>query len=193
MRKLAATVRKMTVVSTALLLATALFMVPNQGTAAEPIKFGVSTAISGDAAAYGKPFLDAILMMADIINAEGGILDRKVQVVYYDDKGIPDKALEISKKLVHEDKVHTLQPGSTSGCRPKAGSLRDIPKVTRQSLSRRLRSSIALIPVTSCSSVSTRVSSVADMMVPFAFRASFVYTSDRVAPDAVVAPPIFPL
>jgi branched-chain amino acid transport system substrate-binding protein len=116
MRKLAATVRKMTVVSTALLFATALFMVPNQGTAAEPIKFGVSTAISGDAAAYGKPFLDAILMMADIINAEGGILDRKVQVVYYDDKGIPDKALEISKKLVHEDKVHTLQPGSTSGC-----------------------------------------------------------------------------
>lgn len=86
------------------------------GQAAEPIKFGVSTAISGDAAAYGKPFLDTISMMTDIINSEGGILGRKVEIVYYDDKGIPDKALEISKKLVHEDKVHTLQPGSTSGC-----------------------------------------------------------------------------
>ena len=41
---------------------------------AEPIKFGVSTAISGDAAAYGKPFLDAILMMAAIFNEEGGLL-----------------------------------------------------------------------------------------------------------------------
>ena len=84
--------------------------------AAEPIKFGVSTAISGEAASYGKPFLDAILMMADKYNEDGGVLDRPIKVVYYDDKGVPDSALEISKKLVYEDKVHTLQPGSTSGC-----------------------------------------------------------------------------
>ncbi len=83
---------------------------------AEPIKFGVSTAISGDAAAYGKPFLDAILMMADIFNKEGGILGRPVKVVYYDDRGVPDHALQVCKKLVYRDKVHVLQPGSTSGC-----------------------------------------------------------------------------
>jgi branched-chain amino acid transport system substrate-binding protein len=83
---------------------------------AEPIKFGVSTAISGDAAAYGKPFLDAILMMADIFNEEGGILGRPVKVVYYDDRGVPDQALQVCKKLVYGDKVEVLQPGSTSGC-----------------------------------------------------------------------------
>jgi branched-chain amino acid transport system substrate-binding protein len=88
----------------------------NPASAAEPINFGVSTAISGDAAAYGKPFLDAILMMAKIINEEGGILGRQVNVTYYDDKGVPDVALEICKKLVYENKVQTLQPGSTSGC-----------------------------------------------------------------------------
>lgn len=82
----------------------------------EPIKFGVSTAISGEAASYGKPFLDAIIMMADSFNEAGGILDRRVKVIYYDDKGIPDHALENCKKLVYQDKVHTLQPGSTSGC-----------------------------------------------------------------------------
>jgi branched-chain amino acid transport system substrate-binding protein len=82
----------------------------------EPIKFGVSTAVSGDAAAWGKPFLDAIMMMANIINDEGGLLGRPVKVIYYDDKGSPDEALSVCKKLVHEDKVHVLQPGSTSGC-----------------------------------------------------------------------------
>lgn len=86
------------------------------GSAQEPMKFGVSTAISGDAAAYGKPFLEAIQMMATVINEQGGILGRPVKVIYYDDKGVPDAALEISKKLVYQDKVHTLQPGSTSGC-----------------------------------------------------------------------------
>jgi branched-chain amino acid transport system substrate-binding protein len=88
----------------------------DSSSAEEPVKFGVSTAISGDAAAYGKPFLDAILMMADSFNEDGGILGRPVKVIYYDDRGIPDNALEVSKKLVYEDKVHTLQPGSTSGC-----------------------------------------------------------------------------
>lgn len=93
-----------------------LLSVPGLVAAAEPIKFGVSTAISGDTAAYGKPFLDAILMMANVINEEGGILGRPVKVIYYDDKGVPDVALEICKKLAYEDKVQTLQPGSTSGC-----------------------------------------------------------------------------
>ena len=83
--------------------------------AGEPIKFGVSTALSGDAAAYGKPFLDAIKMMADIFNEQGGLLSRRIEVISYDDRGIPDQALQAAKKLVQSDRVHTLQPGSTSG------------------------------------------------------------------------------
>jgi branched-chain amino acid transport system substrate-binding protein len=99
-----------------LLILSLIFFFWGPAGAKEPIKFGVSTAISGDAAAYGKPFLDAIQMMAHIFNEEGGIMGRPVKVIYYDDKGVPDAALEICKKLVYEDKVHTLQPGSTSGC-----------------------------------------------------------------------------
>ena len=83
--------------------------------AQEPIRFGVSTAVSGDAASYGKPFLDAIQYVADEFNKTGGIMGRKVQVIYYDDRGVPDQGLQASKKLVFDDKVHVLQPGSTSG------------------------------------------------------------------------------
>lgn len=80
-----------------------------------PIKFGISTATSGDAASYGKPFLDAIQLVAGEINRSGGILGRQIEVIHYDDRGVPDLALQAAKKLVLDDKVHTLQPGSTSG------------------------------------------------------------------------------
>lgn len=83
--------------------------------AQEPIRFGVSTAVSGDAAAYGKPFLDAIQFTAEEFNKSGGIMGRPVQVIYYDDRGVPDQGLQVAKKLVFDDKVHVLQPGSTSG------------------------------------------------------------------------------
>ena len=83
--------------------------------AQEAIRFGVSTAVSGDAAAYGKPFLDAIQFTAEEFNKSGGIMGRKVQVIYYDDRGVPDQGLQVAKKLVFDDKVHVLQPGSTSG------------------------------------------------------------------------------
>lgn len=79
------------------------------------IKFGVCTALSGDAAAYGKPFGAAIDAMAAIFNEQGGILGRQVKVITYDDRGVPDQALQAAKKLVQSDRVVTMQPGSTSG------------------------------------------------------------------------------
>ncbi len=86
------------------------------GEVAGPIKFGVATVLSGDGAAYGKPFLDAMNAMAAIYNEQGGILGRRVQVIAYDDRGIPDQALQVDKKLVESDHVDTLHPGGTSGC-----------------------------------------------------------------------------
>lgn len=89
--------------------------VVGNASAQEPIRIGVATAVSGDAAAYGKPLLDAIQYTAEEFNKSGGIMGRKVQVIYYDDRGVPDQGLQVAKKLVFDDKVHVLQPGSTSG------------------------------------------------------------------------------
>lgn len=36
-------------------------------------------------------------------------------MIYYDDRGIPDVALQAVKKLVLDDKVQALLPGGTSG------------------------------------------------------------------------------
>jgi branched-chain amino acid transport system substrate-binding protein len=54
--------------------------------------------------------------MATIFNEQGGISGRRIEVIAYDDRGIPDQALQAAKRLVQSDRVHTLQPGSTSGC-----------------------------------------------------------------------------
>jgi branched-chain amino acid transport system substrate-binding protein len=78
-------------------------------------KIGVAAAMSGDAAGYGKPYLDAVRVAADEFNKEGGIGGRRIEVIYYDDRGIPDLALQAVKKLVLDDKVHALLPGGTSG------------------------------------------------------------------------------
>jgi len=103
-------------VANASLLAAAAGLAPiGRATAADPVKFGVVTALSGDAGAYGKPFLDAIQILAAQFNQAGGVLGRPVQVVYYDDQGEPGLALQAAKKLVYDDHVTSLQPGSTSG------------------------------------------------------------------------------
>jgi len=78
-------------------------------------KIGASAALSGDAAAYSKPYNDATLVAAEEFNKEGGIGGRRIEIVYYDDRGIPDVGLQAVKKLVLDDKVNALLPGSTSG------------------------------------------------------------------------------
>ena len=85
------------------------------GEPSNPIKFGVASGLSGDAAAYGKPFADSVKAMADVFNEQGGILGRRVEVITYDDRGVPDQSLQASKKLVQSDKVDILEPGGTSG------------------------------------------------------------------------------
>src|ERR1035437_7910937 len=71
-------------VSASLLSIAAVPSISRSAHAADPIKFGVVTALSGDAGAYGKPFLDAIQIMAANFNQSGGVLGRPLQIVYCD-------------------------------------------------------------------------------------------------------------
>lgn len=75
------------------------------GYAADPIKVGFSMALSGGLAANGKAALLAIQMWADDVNAKGGLLGRKVQLVHYDDQSNPSTIPGIYTKLIDIDKV----------------------------------------------------------------------------------------
>ena len=52
--------------------------------AEEVIKVGYLAGITGDFAAYGQPEVNAVKLAADEINAKGGVLGKKIELVIYD-------------------------------------------------------------------------------------------------------------
>ena len=76
--------------------------------AQQPIKIGMSMPATGGLAAGGKSSLIGIEIWRDDINAKGGLLGRKVELVVYDDKSSAAESPAIYAKLVDIDKVDLL-------------------------------------------------------------------------------------
>ena len=55
--------------------------------AADTLKVGVQAPITGAYANEGQGIDNAVKLLADQINAEGGVLDKKIEVVTCDDQG----------------------------------------------------------------------------------------------------------
>jgi branched-chain amino acid transport system substrate-binding protein len=73
-----------------------------------PIKIGMSMPQTGGLAAGGKASLLGIDIWRDDINARGGLLGRKVELVVYDDKSSASETPAIYAKLLDVDKVDLL-------------------------------------------------------------------------------------
>jgi branched-chain amino acid transport system substrate-binding protein len=73
-----------------------------------PIKVGTSMALSGPLAGGGRQSQLALQLWAEDVNARGGLLGRKVEVVSYDDQASPALTPGIFSKLVDLDKVDLL-------------------------------------------------------------------------------------
>ena len=80
-----------------------------------PIKIGAMFICSGKVGGYGQHAKQAIKLAVDEINADGGILGRKLEAVVEDTKLKKDVMLGIAKKFVHEDKVDFLMGPTSSG------------------------------------------------------------------------------
>jgi branched-chain amino acid transport system substrate-binding protein len=74
----------------------------------QPLRIGFSIAQTGGLAAGGKAGLLALQMWADEVNASGGVLGRKVELVAYDDQSNAAQAPAIYSKLIDVDKVDIL-------------------------------------------------------------------------------------
>src|ERR1700733_13675323 len=90
--------------------ATAAGLALVSGAAAQqpPIKIGMSMAQTGGLAAGGKASLLGTEIWRDDINARGGLLGRKVELVVYDDKASASESPAIYSKLLDVDKVDLL-------------------------------------------------------------------------------------
>ncbi len=77
----------------------------------KPLKIGFSMAETGPLAGSGKSALVAMAIWAEDINAKGGLLGRKVELVHYDDQSNPANVPAIYAKLLDIDKVDLINSG----------------------------------------------------------------------------------
>jgi len=64
--------------------------------------------LTGPTASAGKQVLAGLEIWRDDTNAKGGLLDRPIELVYYDDQGNPANAPGIYTKLMDVDKIDLL-------------------------------------------------------------------------------------
>jgi branched-chain amino acid transport system substrate-binding protein len=76
--------------------------------AQEPIKIGVTQPLTGAFAASGNYVTQGAKMAEEAINASGGVLGRKIQLVVEDNKSNPTEAVATAEKLISKDKVPVL-------------------------------------------------------------------------------------
>jgi branched-chain amino acid transport system substrate-binding protein len=83
--------------------------------AAEPIKIGALFAVTGPASFLGAPEAKTAQMLADKINAKGGINGSLIKLIVKDTKGDPATAVSFAKQLIEEENVLAIIGPSTSG------------------------------------------------------------------------------
>jgi branched-chain amino acid transport system substrate-binding protein len=85
--------------------ALALALCAGAATAQSPIKIGEINSYSGIGAPFTGPYRAGVEMAVEEINAKGGVLGRKLEVVFRDDKGQPAEAVKHAQELVESEKV----------------------------------------------------------------------------------------
>jgi ABC-type branched-subunit amino acid transport system substrate-binding protein len=96
-----------------LALAAAMLAAPTF--AQEPIAIGISIAQSPPGSVVqGVQVKDGVEIMKDMINAKGGVLGRKIKLVYEDNQGVPEKGRAAAEKLISKDHVVAITGGHQS-------------------------------------------------------------------------------
>ena len=82
--------------------------------AQQTIKIGLVTALSGQSARAGEAITRGLAVAIDEINAKGGLLGRKLELVRRDDESIPAKGVIAARELYFKEKVAVLIGGLDS-------------------------------------------------------------------------------
>jgi branched-chain amino acid transport system substrate-binding protein len=79
-----------------------------------PIKIGVNIELSGPAAVQGTAYQNAVQMVANQINADGGVDGRELELIIRDNKSDPTEALQVTKQMVENEEVVAIVGGGSS-------------------------------------------------------------------------------
>jgi branched-chain amino acid transport system substrate-binding protein len=96
------------------LLLAALLALPIAAEAQKPIKVGMPMPLSGPAALFGEPATKGAQMYVEEINAKGGVLGRKIELLTRDSKADANEAVRVARELILKENVDFLVGTLTS-------------------------------------------------------------------------------
>jgi branched-chain amino acid transport system substrate-binding protein len=105
------------------LIGLAGLLMPGQSIAQQPIKVGYPMILSGPGALFGEPALKGAQMFVEEVNAKGGVLGRKLELIPRDTKGNADEAVRVSRELILKDNVDFLVGTLTSAEGPAVSTI----------------------------------------------------------------------
>jgi branched-chain amino acid transport system substrate-binding protein len=133
--------------------------VPPPGAAPKVIKIGHEVALTGPNATWGQAEANALKMIVDKINAEGGINGAKVEVIAYDNRADKLEAVNVAKRLVEQDHVTAIIGPGQSGV---ANAIREVVNSAK-------------VPLIATTATNPKVTVQDDgSVVPYTFRVCFI-------------------
>ncbi len=94
-----------------LLAAAAAALVATPVAAQDTMKLGLVAAMSGQSAKSGEAIVRGLSVAIDEINAKGGVLGKKLELIVRDDESNPAKGVVAARELVQREKVAALFGG----------------------------------------------------------------------------------
>ena len=98
-------------------------LVPAAAAAANTIKIGFPMPLSGPASVYGAPVTRGAEMAIQEINAKGGVLGRKLELLERDSKASADEAVRLARELIIKNNVDFLVGTLTSAEAPAVSTI----------------------------------------------------------------------
>ncbi|MGK0552423.1 ABC transporter substrate-binding protein [Enterococcus faecalis] len=123
----------------------------------DTIKIGMNMELSGDVSAYGTAEKEGITLAVEEINANGGVLGKKLELIEKDNKSENGESTSVAANLTSRSKVVAVVGSATSGA-TKAS----IPNMTR-----------AAVPVITPSGTDDSITVFNGKVQEYAFRACF--------------------
>src|SRR5438874_8019798 len=156
---------------TLLILVLALAVVlPFAADARKPIKVGVPIPLSGPPALFGDPASKGAMMFVEELNAKGGVLGRKLELLVRDSKADANEAVRVARELILKDNVDFLVGTLTSAEGPAVSVVAKENKIVF----------IAPIP-------KTDQLTAADKLHPYVFRVAATTTMEGRSAAEIVA------
>src|SRR5215468_11990156 len=125
-----------------IIVALAVTLLTAASASAQPVRVGFASAMSGPSAITGEGVVWGATMAVEDVNAKGGIMGRKVEVFFADNKGTPGEAVSAVRKLVDVDKVDVIigqtHSGACLGSMPIVKELM-VPQVTESCSNPKIR------------------------------------------------------